>query len=340
MKTACIIPARGGSVGIKNKNLVPFCGKPLIAHSIQQALDSQVIDRVFVTSDSNEILDVSTSYGAMAIERPFTLATSEASSESALAHAIERINRDFSVCVFLQATSPLRTAEDIRRAVNQFTNSKADSLFSGCLFDDLCLWEISEERVQSLNYDYRIRKPRQQHNAQIIENGSIYVFGRDGFLNSGNRLFGNIIVYLMDKYKVFEIDTMEDLVICERLFAQMNAEGVSGSIGELLDKEIRARVCHLLNKGKFPDYDDIHTDTFSELIDKLCIAHIRYWYLEDAMAEERDNHKLAELRRKSESLFKQKRPMLVQGIDKFLFKILQGKTGQINTDYKHYKGWS
>lgn len=110
-------------------------------------------------------------------------------------------------------------------------------------------------------------------------------------------------------------------------------------IGKEFDQYIQEKVQEILNVTKFPDYDDIHTDSFSELIDKLIIVHIRYWYLEDLMAHEKDDIKLAELRRKSESLFKEKRPMLVQAIDKYLVKLLQGKIQSTNENLKLYDGW-
>lgn len=110
-------------------------------------------------------------------------------------------------------------------------------------------------------------------------------------------------------------------------------------IGNNLDDFIRNKINNILNITKFPEYDNIYTDSFSELIDKLCILHIRYWYLEDAMAIEKDDIKLAELRRKSESLFKEKRPMLVAAIDKLILKILKGEINYSVNNVKNYKGW-
>jgi spermidine/putrescine-binding protein len=110
-------------------------------------------------------------------------------------------------------------------------------------------------------------------------------------------------------------------------------------VGRELDDYIKTKVQENLSKSKFPDYDDIYTDTFSELIDKLIIVHIRYWYLEDMMAKEKDDMKLSELRRKSESLFKEKRPMLVHAIDKFIIKLVQNKIDYYPSNLKLYDGW-
>lgn len=111
------------------------------------------------------------------------------------------------------------------------------------------------------------------------------------------------------------------------------------SVGNIIDSYIENKVNLLLNKGKFPDYDNIVTDTFSELIDKLCIVHIRYWYLEDAMASTENDDELVTLRKKSESLFKEKRPMLVHGIDKYISLLINQKINSDPMNYKHYKNW-
>jgi CMP-N,N'-diacetyllegionaminic acid synthase len=110
MHTVAVIPARGGSKGLKNKNIYPVAGKPLLAWTILQALASSSIERVFVTTDDQAIAKVASEYGADVIVRPTELAGDKATSESAIQHAAEVIERDFhipiDVIVFLQATSP------------------------------------------------------------------------------------------------------------------------------------------------------------------------------------------------------------------------------------------
>ena len=113
-------------------------------------------------------------------------------------------------------------------------------------------------------------------------------------------------------------------------------------IGNELDKYIKYKVNSFL-KGETSDlnnnYDSIFTDTFSELIDKLIIVHIRYWNLEDAMAIAETDEELAKLRRKSESLFKQKRPMLVSALDKLIVGLADGTIEYEPINLKKYKGW-
>lgn len=111
------------------------------------------------------------------------------------------------------------------------------------------------------------------------------------------------------------------------------------NIAKHFDKKIQEEVNKILTKTKFPDYDDICTDTLAEIIDRLIIVHIRYWYLEDAMSEAKSDEELANLRRKSESLFKEKRPMLIKAFDKTIIKMLEGKIKYKPESLKYYKNW-
>ena len=159
-----------------------FCGKPLIAWSIEQAKESQYIQDVYVSSDDEEILRISREHGAIKIKRPQELAVDSALSEPALAHALDNMN-GADIVVFLQATSPVRETKDIDEAITQFLMSGKDSLFS-----------IS---------------PSQE------ENGSIYIFKSDKFKKCRNRKAGCTMVYPMPKWKSREIDYPEDVKICE-----------------------------------------------------------------------------------------------------------------------------
>lgn len=215
-KIVAIIPARGGSKGIHKKNIVDFCGKPLIAMSIEQAIGS-CADDVYVSSDSEEILEVSQAYGAIPIKRPDDLATDFSTSESALLHAVEQID-DVDLIIFLQATSPLRESKDIDNGIDVLLNGDYDSVFSAVKMGDLFFWEIENGNVTSYNYDFKNRKRKQDLNSQIIENGSIYIFRPYVLADYNNRLGGNIGFFYMDEWKKYEIDTYEDLEICKLIY--------------------------------------------------------------------------------------------------------------------------
>jgi len=216
-KTVAIIPARGGSKAIPRKNIISFCGRPLIAWSIEHALGSKYISEVYVTTDDKEIADISRQYGARIIRRPQELATDTSSSEAALLHAISEIEKQdkTELIVFLQATSPLREKDDIDNALEKFLSENADSLFSASILEDFCVWESVNNELKSLTFDYRNRGRRQDKKPYYLENGSIYIFKPAIFEQYENRLGGKIALYEMPFWKSYEIDGIEDLDICE-----------------------------------------------------------------------------------------------------------------------------
>lgn len=217
-KVIALVPARGGSKGIPKKNIMDFCGKPLISWSIGQALGSKYIKDVYVTSDDNKILKVSERAGAKPIKRPAKLATDTSSTEDALLHAIAEIEGGPSgaadIVVFLQATSPLRTSADIDKAIRLFISEKADSLFSGAVLDDFCVWEYAKGRLKSMTFDHRNRGRRQDRKPYYLENGSIYIFKPAILKKHRNRLGGKIVFFGMPFWKSYEIDKAEDVGIC------------------------------------------------------------------------------------------------------------------------------
>lgn len=111
------------------------------------------------------------------------------------------------------------------------------------------------------------------------------------------------------------------------------------SIGEGLDGYIQKKVREY-EAEKALSYDDIYTDTFSELIDKLIIVHIRYWNFENDLAVARTDEEVAEIKRKSEILFKEKRPMLIKALDKLFCQKVNGKIEYTPSNLKNYKGWN
>jgi len=229
MHTVAVIPARGGSKGLKNKNIYPVAGKPLLAWTILQALASASIDRVFVTTDDEAIAKAASGYGAEVIVRPPELAGDKASSESAIQHAAGVIERDYRMAietiVFLQATSPLRKPGDIDKAVERFHQEGADSLISVTRADDLTLWESRDGQWESVNFDFRNRGMRQDRPSQFIENGSIYIFKPSILASFGNRIGGKLTTYEMEFWQTWEIDTIEEIDLIEYYFTKKNLAG-------------------------------------------------------------------------------------------------------------------
>ena len=191
MRIVCIIPARGGSKRIPQKNIMKFCGKQLIAWSIEQAKASRYIDEVYVSSDDDEILKVSKEHSASIIKRPKELATDSSISEDALLHALDYMDNP-DVVVFLQATSSVRQTKDIEDALTHFITRDADSLFS-----------VSPD---------------------LEENGSIYIFKVDAFMKYKNRKAGHSMAYIMPWWKSWEIDSPKDVKVCEHNMGKLENE--------------------------------------------------------------------------------------------------------------------
>lgn len=217
-RTLAVIAARGGSKGIPNKNLLDICGKPLLAWSIEQALGAPSISEVAVSSDSDRILEIAASYGAVPVKRPADISDDAATSESAWLHALnarEVATGPFSRVVALQATSPVRESADIEGALVQYERDKLDSLLTVCEVEDFFNWRINPEgHGESINYDWRNRRRRQEIEKRYLENGSFYVFPPSLLRETNNRLGGHIGLYLIERHKMFQIDRPEDVELC------------------------------------------------------------------------------------------------------------------------------
>lgn len=217
MKILAIIPARGGSKGIPRKNIKALSGKPLIAWSIQQALASASIDRVVVSTDDDEIAEISRKYGAeVPFIRPDEYATDTASTEVAMIHAVtELANQGYrpDYVMLLQATSPVRRPGAIEAAIQTLIQSKADSLVSATEIHPF-IWKNPENA--KANYDFQNRPRRQdlgEEGRLYEENGSIYLTRTDILLNDRCRLGGKIVIYPMSTIENIDIDTEQDFLL-------------------------------------------------------------------------------------------------------------------------------
>lgn len=231
MKNAAIIPARGGSKGIPKKNLINFCGKPLIYWSIKQAQLSKKIDSVWVTSDDKEILKVSEKYGANIIKRPNQLATDFSSSESAWIHAIDHIQNETNIkleyAIGLQPTSPIRNFSDFDLAIEYFCKKNLDSLLSVCEIEDFFIWKNNKKNLfEPINYDLNDRKRRQNIEKRFLENGSFYIFKSEFIKKQNNRLGGKLGKHVMEKHKMFQIDNIEEVKLCEAIMIHYNLDKI------------------------------------------------------------------------------------------------------------------
>ncbi|HKU65877.1 MAG TPA: acylneuraminate cytidylyltransferase family protein [Rhizomicrobium sp.] len=216
-----VIAARGGSKGIPHKNLLPLCGKPLIAWSVEQARAAKGITEVAVSSDSDEILAVAERHGAIGVKRPGAISGDTASSESAWLHALdarEAATGPFDLVLSLQATSPIRETSDLDRAFAQYTAERWDSMLSACEVEDFFNWrKLPDGGADAVNYDWRSRRRRQEIEKRYLENGSFYITPATRLRQTQNRLGGRIGLFLMERHKMFQIDRPEDIKLCEAI---------------------------------------------------------------------------------------------------------------------------
>jgi CMP-N,N'-diacetyllegionaminic acid synthase len=218
-----IIPARGGSKRLPRKNILNLAGKPLIAWSIEAGLNSEYIDKVIVTSDDDEILEISRKFGADIIKRPDELASDTATTFDAIKHTVENLKK-YDYIVLLQPTSPLRKEEHIDQAIELLKEKNADAIVSVCEMDHSPLWSnILPEDLSMKNF---LREEVLNKRSQDLEkyyriNGAIYICKTEKLLeNKGFFLKENIFAYIMDRNSSIDIDEEIDFKIVKALLGE------------------------------------------------------------------------------------------------------------------------
>ncbi|OCL93729.1 cytidylyltransferase domain-containing protein [Aliarcobacter thereius] len=218
-----IIPARGGSKRLPKKNILELHEKPLIAYTIESALKSKYINKVVVSSDDDETLEISKSFGAEFIKRPGELASDTATTFDAIKHTIDNLE-EYEYVVLLQPTSPLRNETHIDEAIELLEEKRADAIVSICEMEHSPLWsnilpedgnmrgflreEILNKRSQDLEKYYRL-------------NGAIYICKTYKLLkNKTFFLKDNIFSYKMDKKYSIDIDEDIDFKLAEILIKE------------------------------------------------------------------------------------------------------------------------
>jgi CMP-N,N'-diacetyllegionaminic acid synthase len=231
MTRLCTICARGGSKGFSNKNLQPLLGRPLVAHSVQHALDSGLFEGVAISSDSREIREAALAAGATwAIERPAPLATDESDKSPAIHHCGIEVERRtglrFDTFVDLDATAPLRLPKHIREAVALVEQQRAPNVFSVCPSRRSPYFNMVETSADgSVRLCKTIEPPplrRQDTPATFDMNASIYVWDRATFLGSqAGVLVDGTQMYVMPDHTVFDMDSRFDFELIEFIYPRL-----------------------------------------------------------------------------------------------------------------------
>ena len=209
MKIVSVILARGGSKGIKKKNIIEIKNKPLIAFAIE-ASNNSLVDETWVSTDNEEIAYVSGKYGANILNRPKELATDTSKSEDALVHFANNV--DFDILVFIQPTSPLLSETYINDGIKMM--DEYDSVFSAYREHWIPRWTLDSKPIDWDIYD---RPRRQDVDVSYVENGSFYITTKENLLRSNLRYSGKIGVVEMPLGESFQIDTMEDLNFIKKI---------------------------------------------------------------------------------------------------------------------------
>jgi len=221
-----IIPARGGSKAIPDKNIIEIAGKPLIAWTIEAALKASFVAKTIVSSDSNTILEISKKYGAETIKRPVNLASDSARSEPVLTHALEELkDENYDYALLLQPTSPLRTADDIDMAIKALINTDATALISVYQPQHHPLKAFKKDNKGFLkglvNNEYPFM-PRQELPKTFYPNGAIYLIKTDVFLKTGKLFTDKTIAYEMPLNKSLDLDSQSEISTLEKILTKNN----------------------------------------------------------------------------------------------------------------------
>jgi CMP-N,N'-diacetyllegionaminic acid synthase len=222
MNIVGIIPARGGSKGIPRKNVRLLAGKPLVSWTIEAGINSNLINKVIVSTEDEEIKSISLQYGAQVIDRPPELALDETKTAPVIVHVVDELEKQGyipDVIVLLQPTSPLRDAVLIDEVLNKFLNSEKDSIFTGFRIGEaMPIWKDNENGTVSCLYDYHLRPRRQEKHLRgnlYCEDGAFYAVKREILEQTRDFLGHNPDIYLMER--LIDIDDAEQFKEVERI---------------------------------------------------------------------------------------------------------------------------
>jgi CMP-N,N'-diacetyllegionaminic acid synthase len=224
LKFLAVIPARGGSKGIPKKNIIELNGKPLIQYTIESAIQSSYLDDVIVTTDCEEIAEVSKLAGAeVPFMRPDELASDSAKTIDALVHAVDELaknGRTYDYIVLLQPTQPLRLSQHIDEAIEKLIASDKSSLAAVTKVQEHPILvrsiDAQGELVPLLNVSSTVR--RQDFPEFYKVNGAIYINKLSEF-NLDTSLNDNLVPYIMDHRYSTDIDELFDLEIAKIFLA-------------------------------------------------------------------------------------------------------------------------
>ena len=223
MKDIAFIFARGGSKGIKNKNILKFNDKPLIAHTIQGAIDSRLFDDIVVSTDDIQIAEISKSYGAsVPFLRPNELANDDANELLSWKHAIQNYENEISRFISLPCTSPLRNFSTIKKMLDKYNDTECDLLLGVTRsnhipnFNIVNLTETGKLTIYNSSNDKIFRRQDAPNCFNITTYA--YITNPNYVLSANNLLDGDIYGYILSKNESIDIDDMYDFRYAEYIY--------------------------------------------------------------------------------------------------------------------------
>lgn len=221
MRRIAIIPARSGSKGLKDKNIIDLCGKPLIAYSIETALETGLFDHVIVSTDSEHYAEIAQHYGAEVMMRGEALSNDKATTFMVLEDILKnRLQESIDYFVLLQPTSPLRTSKHITEAIEKFEAKieNFDFLVSMKEADHAKVLVNPIDDDESLKYfDTDFSNYRRQGYKDYSPNGAIFIAKPDSYLEQKHFFGAKALSYIMSAEDSVDIDGALDLVVANAI---------------------------------------------------------------------------------------------------------------------------
>lgn len=213
MKKVAIILARGGSKGIKNKNLSKVGDKSLLARAILSAKNSEIFDEIVVSTDDLNIKNEALKFNAKVIDRPLNLASDSSTSIDAMIHALKTLGLKNGIAVLLQPTSPLRKPYHIKEAFEKFKSLKNGSLISvkKATHHPYKSLILDNDKLKPVNLLKDLESPRQILPLAYEPNGAIYINFIADLLEFKRFFIEPIHIYEMDEKSSIDIDSLDDL---------------------------------------------------------------------------------------------------------------------------------
>ena len=221
-----IIPARGGSKGLPRKNILPLLGKPLIGWTIEQAKKSKYLDRIIVSTEDEEIMVMSKSFGAEVLQRPKDLAQDNTPTSDVIIHVIETLEKEgykYDFIVLLEPTSPLRKDDDIDNAIEIIVDTNSISLVSVTNSDKIDLnfiFLLEDNKLKSIFYgsEFNILPiNRQDFTIIYYPEGTIYISETSNYIKRKTFYHNETRAFIVEKWQAYEIDDIYDFVCIESI---------------------------------------------------------------------------------------------------------------------------